>query len=91
MITDADITKLKKVFAVKTDLEDFATKKEVLAVRDSVDLLRKKVTNVGFENLRLDTRLNAIEASGVRTEEKMDKMLNILDGFTQATGTTISE
>lgn len=81
MITDTDISKLKKVLATKTDLEDFATKKEVLAVRDSVDLLRKKVADVGFENLRLDMRLNAMEASGVRTEEKVDKILNILDGF----------
>jgi hypothetical protein len=82
MITDTDITKLKEVFATKTDLEGFATKKEVLAVRDSVDLLRKKVADVGFENLRLDMRLNAIEASSVRTEEKVDKVLNMLDGFT---------
>ena len=81
MITDADITKLKGVFATKADGEDFVTKKEILVLRDSVDLLRKKISDAHFEKFNLDTRLDSIEASHVRTEEKIDKVLNMLDGF----------
>jgi hypothetical protein len=31
--------------------------------------------------IRLESRMDSIEASGVRTEDKIDKVLNILDGF----------
>lgn len=55
--------------------------KELKPVRDSVDLLRKNIVDVNLDKLRSDTRLNSIEASSLRTEEKVDKMLNILDGF----------
>lgn len=55
--------------------------KELNPVRDSVDLLRKNIVDVNLDKLRSDTRLNSIEASSLRTEEKVDKMLNILDGF----------
>lgn len=55
--------------------------KEVKPVRDSVDLLRGKITNIHFEKLNLESRMDSIEASTMRTEEKVDKVLNILDGF----------
>ncbi|MEK7145001.1 MAG: hypothetical protein AAB794_04085 [Patescibacteria group bacterium] len=46
--------------------------KEVKPLRDSVDLLRKKVSETSFDKLHSDTRLNAIEASQMRVEEKVD-------------------
>ena len=55
--------------------------KEVKPLRDSVDLLRGKITNIHFEKLNLKSRMDSIEASTMRTEEKVDKVLNILDGF----------
>ena len=56
--------------------------KELKPVRDSVDLLHKKVSDNNFDKLHSDMRLNAIEASGVRSEEKLDKLMTMLDGFT---------
>lgn len=50
-------------------------------VRDSVDLLRGKISNLSLEKFSLDSRVNSIEASNIRTEEKVDRILNILDGF----------
>lgn len=50
-------------------------------IRDSVDLLRGKISNLSLEKFSLDSRVNSIEASNIRTEEKVDKILNILDGF----------
>lgn len=55
--------------------------KEAKPVRDSVDLLRRKITNIHFEKLNIESRMDSIEASTMRTEEKIDKVLNILDGF----------
>ncbi|OGG40419.1 hypothetical protein A2118_02790 [Candidatus Kaiserbacteria bacterium GWA2_50_9] len=52
--------------------------KELKPVRDSVDLLRKKVSDNNFDKLHSDMRLNAIEASGVRSEEKLDKLMNLV-------------
>lgn len=56
--------------------------KELKPVRDSVDLLRGKLVDTSLDKFRIDSRLNSIEAASIRTEEKVDKMLNILDGFT---------
>lgn len=50
-------------------------------VRDSVDLLRGKMTSMNLEKFNFDSRLDSIEASHIRTEEKIDKVLSILDGF----------
>lgn len=50
-------------------------------VRDSVDLLRGKISNLSLEKFGLESRVNSIEASNIRTEEKVDRILNILDGF----------
>jgi hypothetical protein len=55
--------------------------KEIKPVRDSVDLLRGKVTAVHLEKFNADSRLDSIEASNIRTEEKVDKILNIMDGL----------
>ncbi len=55
--------------------------KEIKPVRDSVDLLRGKIGDIHFEKFNLDSRIDSIEASNIRTEEKIDKVLNILDGF----------
>ncbi len=46
--------------------------KELKPVRDSVDLLRKKVSENSLDRLHSDARLNAIEASQMRVEEKVD-------------------
>lgn len=55
--------------------------KEIKPVRDSVDLLRGKVTSVHLEKFNADFRLDSIEASNIRMEEKVDKILNIVDGL----------
>lgn len=65
--------------------------KEVKPVRDSVDLLRGKITNIHFEKLNLESRMDSIEASTMRTEEKIDKVLNILDGFSGKVATLDQE
>lgn len=62
--------------------ETFATKKDLKEVRDSVDLSRQKLTTLSLERFGLESRLSAIEASTFRNEEKSDRILNILDGFT---------
>lgn len=49
--------------------------KEVKPLRDSVDLLRKKVSDTSFDKLHSDMRLNTIEASQIRVEEKVDSKL----------------
>lgn len=61
--------------------ENFATKKEVGAIRDGLDILRNKLTMSSLEKFDFKSRVDSIEASSVRTEEKVDKILNILDGF----------
>jgi len=55
--------------------------KEGKPVRDSIDLLRGKMTAMNFEKFNFDSRLDSIEASNIRTEEKVDKIMNMLDGF----------
>ena len=55
--------------------------KELKPVRDSVDLARQKLTTLSLERFDFDSRLNSIEASTIRTEEKIDKILNIVDGY----------
>lgn len=61
--------------------ENFATKKELSAMRDGFDLLRNKITMSSLEKFDFKSRVDSLEASSVRTEEKVDKILNILDGF----------
>ena len=53
--------------------------KELKPVRDSVDLARQKLTTLSLERFDFDSRLNSIEASTIRTEEKIDKILNIVN------------
>ncbi len=60
----------------------FATKQEIREVRDSVDLTRKKLIDLTLDALVRDSRFNAVEASIFRTEEKFDKIMIMLDGFT---------
>ncbi|MDO8566644.1 MAG: hypothetical protein Q7R58_00640 [bacterium] len=55
--------------------------KESKPVRDSIDLLRGKMTAMNFEKFNFDSRLDSIEASNLRTEEKVDKLLTFMDGF----------
>lgn len=54
--------------------------KELKPVRDSVDLLRGKIGDIRFDKFDLESRLNSIEASNIRTEEKIDKLIAIADG-----------
>lgn len=61
--------------------ENFATKKEVSTLRDGIDLLRNKLTMSSLEKFDFKSRVDSIEASSIRTEEKVDKILDILDGF----------
>lgn len=55
--------------------------KELKPVRDSVDLLRGKSIDTQLKDMRISSRLDSVEASQIRTEEKIDKVLTILDGF----------
>jgi hypothetical protein len=55
-------------------------KSELKPVRDSVDLLRGKISDIHFEKFDLEQRLNSMQAYNIRMEEKMDKLLNIGDG-----------
>lgn len=73
MLTPADKKFLKEQFASKAELRD---------VRDGIDLLRKKVIESSLEKLTIDAHLRSLEASVFRNEEKSDKILGILDGFT---------
>ena len=72
------LTKDDKKFLTDT----FSTKKEFKELRDGQDLLRKKVIDSSFEKFDFKFRLDSIEAAGIRTEEKVDKILTQLDGFT---------
>lgn len=55
--------------------------KELKPVRDSVDLLRGKITEKRLDQFTTESRLNSIEASVMRTEEDVHKILSIVDGF----------
>ncbi len=59
--------------------DTFATKKELSNLRDSVDLLRDRVTNSSLEKLDMKEEIRSLRAASVRTEEKIDKVLTILD------------
>jgi len=61
--------------------ENFATKKELMAIRDGFDLLRNKTMFSSLEKFNVKSEIEAMRASDIRTEEKIDKVLNILDGF----------
>jgi len=61
--------------------ENFATKKELLAIRDGFDLLRNKTIVSSLEKFNVKSEIDAMRASDIRTEEKVDKILTILDGF----------
>lgn len=61
--------------------ENFATKKEHKELRDGFDLLRHKLTSENIDKFNFKFRFDSIEASSIRTEEKIDKVLTVLDGF----------
>lgn len=56
--------------------------KEFKPFRESVDLLRGRIGAIHFEKFNLESRLDSIEASTIRTEEKIDKLITIADGNT---------
>lgn len=70
MLTPAD----KKWFQ-----ESFASKKEFVTLRDGFDLLRNKVTMMSLEISNFQADMNVLRAFALRTEEKIDKLLNIMD------------
>ena len=61
--------------------ENFATKKEFSSVRDGLDLLRDRMTKSSLERFDLKFEVEAMRASDIRVEEKVDKIMSILDGF----------
>ena len=67
---------------VKEQLADFATKKEVGAVRDSLDILRHNITSSTLEKYNFRSEIEAIRASNIRIEEISQKMLAIAEGNT---------
>lgn len=75
MLTAADKKWIQALF------EGSATKKEVGAVRDSVDLLRHKLAMSSLDKMNFKAEFDGLRASVVRTEEKIDKIMDTLDGF----------
>ena len=71
------LTKDDKKFLV----ENFATKKEVSAIRDGLDLLRNKLAMSSLEKFDFKSEVDAMRASDIRTEEKIDKLITIMDGY----------
>ena len=71
------LTKDDKKFLV----ENFATKKEVGAIRDGLDLLRNKLAMSSLEKFDFKSEVDAMRASDIRTEEKIDKLITIMDGY----------
>src|SRR3989344_9272706 len=61
-------------------LENFATKKELKELRDGFDLLRNKTIISTLEKFNIKGEIDAIRASTIRTEEKIDKLITIADG-----------
>ncbi|MDO8593698.1 MAG: hypothetical protein Q7R59_02285 [bacterium] len=61
--------------------ENFATKKEVGAIRDGLDILRNKLTMSSLEKFDFKSEVEAMRASDIRTEEKVDKLITIMDGY----------
>ena len=81
MLSKDDKKFFTEKFVAKDDLKSLVTKKEYKELRDSIDLLRNKLTMSSLEKFDFKSRVDSIEASSVRTEEKVDKILDILDGF----------
>lgn len=71
MITNADITKLKEVFATKEDFK---------VLRDGQDLMREKLTKLSLENFSLRYEIDALRAFSIRSEEMSEKILNMQSG-----------
>lgn len=61
--------------------DNFATKKEVGAIRDGLDILRNKLTMSSLEKFDFKSEVEAMRASDIRTEEKIDKLITIMDGY----------
>ncbi|MBI2025173.1 hypothetical protein HYT04_00075 [Candidatus Kaiserbacteria bacterium] len=61
--------------------ENFGTKKEVGAIRDGLDILRNKLTMSSLEKFDFKSEVEAMRASDIRTEEKIDKLITIMDGY----------
>lgn len=60
--------------------ENFATKKELSAMRDGFDLLRNRLTTSTLEKFNIKAEIEALRASGIRSEEMLQKLLTIADG-----------
>jgi archaellum component FlaC len=74
MITDADITKLKKTFATKEDLKRFATKEE----------LKKESSSLRAEMSEMRDTIDTVAATIARLESGFEHMQNTLDGIAGA-------
>ena len=67
---------------VEEHLADVATKKEVGAIRDSLDILRHNFNTSAIEKYNFKSEMEAIRASNIRIEEMSQKMLGIAEGNT---------
>lgn len=81
MITDADIKKMRDVFATKTDLEAFATKKDLAVVAVDVAGLKADVAELKVDSSLLQQTVQRLEQGQERLETKIDKVLTIVQGF----------
>ena len=74
MITDTDITKLKKVFATKDDLKGFATKDELAELRADMQVgfsdVNEKIDTLAVAFGRMENTLDGIAGAiqDLRTE-----------------------
>ena len=80
--------RVRGILAIMLTAEDkkwlegnFATKKEIGAVRDGLDILRHNFNTSSIEKYNLKSEIEAIRASNIRIEE-MSKMLGIAEGNT---------
>lgn len=71
------LTKTDKKFLT----ENFATKKELSAMRDGFDLLREKAASLSLERFGLKNEIDALRASSIRTEEMVRQILTMQDGY----------
>ncbi|MCX6787985.1 MAG: hypothetical protein NT108_02355 [Candidatus Kaiserbacteria bacterium] len=80
MITDADITKLKKTFATKEDLESFATKEDLKGFATKEDLkgfatkqeLKEEIAGVRLEIGELHDKIDTVASAVGRIENALD-------------------
>jgi uncharacterized coiled-coil DUF342 family protein len=76
MISDADITKLKKAFATKDDLKRFATKDDLkrFATKEELTDVKAELADVKVELGEVHEKVDALTVTVGRIENTLDKV-----------------